>query len=346
MCGGTTPLRLCPPTARTVSEGALEGDEFALIAGLFAPLATHPGARGLKDDAAVWPLSGPTVMTCDAIVEGVHFLSDDPIATVAQKALRVNVSDLAAKGAKPEGVLISLIWPHGRPATAMAGFAEGLKEDLAAFGCALLGGDMTSTPGPLTVSVMAFGRPFGGRSPARGDASPGQDVWVTGTIGDGTLGLAAAQGRLEGSGEDLAFLIDRYRRPQARWAFAETIAQHAAASMDVSDGLIADARKLAAASGLGLRLEPEAVPLSPAATAALASGRAQLGALCGGGDDYELLFTAEPAHAAALRAAAERIGLRLTRIGETHPGEGVSARLPDGTDLGAEAGGFVHRLGA
>jgi thiamine-monophosphate kinase len=332
--------------ARTVSEGTAEGDEFALIAAFFAPLATHPGARGLKDDAAVWPGAGPTVMTCDAIVEGVHFLPDDPIATVAQKALRVNFSDLAAKGAKPEGVLISLIWPQGRPTSALAGFAQGLEKDLDGFGCALLGGDMTSTPGPLTVSVMAFGRPFGGRCPARADAAPGQDVWVTGTIGDGALGLSAARGLLVGSDDDLAFLIERYRRPQARCAFAEAIASYAGAAMDVSDGLIADARKLAAASGLGLRIHPGAVPMSQAAARALAAGRTDLAALLTGGDDYEVLFTADPSLAEALLAAAAAIGLRLTRIGETYQGQGVAAVLPGGSDLGLHSGGFTHRLGA
>ena len=350
MCAAPTPLRRSRRTIPSMAEPgqgqADAGDEFALIAALFAPLATHPAARGLKDDAALWPLEGPTVMTCDAIVEGVHFLPDDPIETVAQKALRVNISDLAAKGAKPDGVLISLIWPQQRPASDIAGFAKGLAEDLDSFGCALLGGDMTSTPGPLTVSVMAFGRPYGDRSPARADAVPGQDLWVTGTIGDAVLGLAAAQGRLQASSEDAAFLVDRYRRPQARAGFAETIARQAGAAMDVSDGLIADARKLAAASGLALRLDLTAIPLSPAATRALAASGASLADLVTGGDDYEILFTADPAAAPALGAAANAIGLRLTRIGETLPGKGVEAFLPDGRDLGAEGGGFVHRLGA
>lgn len=321
-------------------------DEFALIARLFAPLATHPAARGLKDDAALWPVSGPTVMTCDAIVEGIHFLAEDPIETVAQKALRVNFSDLAAKGAKPEGVLISLIWPQHRPAAEMAGFAAGLAEDLAAFGCALLGGDTAATPGPLTVATTAFGRPFDGRSPARGDAVPGQDVWVTGTIGDGALGLDAARGRLAASAEDTAFFVDRYRRPQPRCAFAETIAALAGAAMDVSDGLIADARKLAAASGLSVVLDPDTAPLSSQARRFLASGGTTLAALLTGGDDYEILFTADPIKAGALQAAASRLGLGLTRIGRTAAGEGVRALLPDGQDLGREGGGFVHRFGA
>jgi len=321
-------------------------DEFALIARLFAPLAIHPAARGLKDDAALWTLAGPTVMTCDAIVEGMHFLPEDPIETVAQKALRVNLSDLAAKGAKPEGVLISLIWPQHRPAAEMAGFAAGLAEDLAAFDCALLGGDTAATSGPLTVSTMAFGRAFGGRSPARWDAVPGQDVWVTGTIGDGTLGLAAARGRLTASSDDAAFLVDRYRRPRPRCAFAETIAALAGAAMDVSDGLIADARKLAAASGLSVVLDPARAPLSPEARRLLASGGTSLAALLTGGDDYEILFTADPSKAPALQAAALRLGLGLTLIGQTTAGEGVRALLPDGQDLGREGGGFVHQFGA
>lgn len=257
-------------------------DEFETIAKLFAPLATHPGARGLIDDAAVL---GNLVLTTDAIVEGVHFLADDPIATVAQKALRVNLSDLAAKGAKPIGVLVALMWPQGRDASDIAAFARGLGEDLAAFDVALLGGDTTSTPGALAISVTAIGEAFG-RVPSRADARAGEDVWVTGTIGDGMLGLQHLGGSIfhELCEDDAAYLIARYRTPPPRVAFAAAIAAHASASMDVSDGLAQDASKIAAASGVAIDLDLGAIPLSAPATAWIAKGGA-IEALISGGDD-------------------------------------------------------------
>jgi len=327
--------------------GAPSDDEFGLIARCFAPLAIDPAARGLKDDAAVWTLTGPTVMTCDAIVEGVHFLPDDPIAMIAQKALRVNLSDLAAKAARPDGVLISLIWPRTRKTAEIEGFAEGLEADLAAWRFRLLGGDLTSTDGPLTISVMAFGALLGERCPARADAKPGEDVWVSGTIGDAALGLKLRLGEFAGLNEaDAAFLIDRYRLPQPRLSLAGLVAQEAGASMDVSDGLIADAGKVAAASGVRVQLNPALVPLSPPARRAVEQGLAPLETLLCGGDDYEVLFTASPEHRAAIAAAAAQCGVALTRIGAVAEGAGVSAVLPDGRDLGSDRKGYVHRIGA
>lgn len=325
-----------------------DGDEFALIRAHFAPLARHPGARGLTDDAALWRFEGDVVITCDAIVEGVHFLPDDPIDTVARKAVRVNLSDLAGKGARADGVLVCLAWPRSRKTVQIAAFAEGLAADIAAFGFALLGGDMTATDGPLTVAVTAFGGLSGPRAPARSAASAGEDLWVSGTIGDAFLGLAARRGGLAALAlEDRAFLAERYQLPQPRLALSAAIATFAGASMDLSDGLITDARKLAAASGVALRIEAGAVPLSPAAQNALAAGLATPGQLMAGGDDYEVLFTAAPAHRAALAHAGAACGVRLTRIGAVEPGAGVSARDAAGLDHAGEgAGGYVHRLGA
>ncbi|MFZ4122135.1 MAG: thiamine-phosphate kinase [Caulobacterales bacterium] len=321
-----------------------------MIASLFAPLAHHPAARGLQDDAALWVPHGAQVMTCDAIVEGVHFLPDDPLDTVAQKALRVNLSDLAAKGAKPDGALLSLIWPKRLSANDMATFAAGLGVDLETYGIALLGGDMTTTPGPLTISIMAFGTPANAREPAhvpaRADAKPGQQVYVSGTIGDSVLGLMARQGALPVDlPQDLvAYLVDRYRRPQPRLVLAPWLAAHAGASMDVSDGLIADARKLAAASGVRLALAPHRVPLSPAANAALSAAATDLPTLLAGGDDYEILFTIDPGSEPSLCAYANRVNLAVTHIGTVERGEGLSAELANGRDLGREPGGYVHRF--
>jgi len=312
-------------------------DEFETIAKLFAPLATHPGARNLADDAAVL---GNLVLTTDAIVEGVHFLPDDPIETVARKALRVNLSDIAAKGAKPVGVLVTLMWPQGRDAAEIAAFARGLDEDLHTFGAPLLGGDTTATPGPLAVSVTVIGEALG-RVPARADARVGEDVWVTGTVGDGMLGLQHLGGSIayELSQKDAAYLIGRYRTPAPRLSFASAIAAHASASMDLSDGLAQDVGKIAAASGLAIDLDLAAIPLSAPGRAWVAEGGA-IEALMSGGDDYELLFTAAPEARATIEAAGRTAGLAVSRIGRTQAGAGVTA---DGAPI--RAAGYRHALG-
>ncbi len=317
----------------------MPADEFDIIARLFAPLAASEGARGLRDDAALY---AGKIMTTDAIVEGVHFLSDDPIETVAQKALRVNLSDLAAKGARAEAVLLTLIWPQSRASAEIEGFARGLAADLGAFGVALIGGDTTSTPGPLTISITAFGAPLGPRTPARADAKPGQDLWVTGEIGDAMIGLEALSGppSVVLSLEDQDAVIARYRVPQPRLAFAKAIADYAAAAMDVSDGLAQDAGKIAAASGVRLVIDVAAAPVSAAAESWIAAG-GERAALLGGGDDYEILFTADAGLRDAIVAAGAETKLRVTRIGRVEAGAGVVDET--GAPL---VHGYRHQLGA
>lgn len=319
-----------------------DGDEFALIARHFAPLARDPAARNLLDDAAVLNLSGATVVTTDAIVEGVHFLPDDPIDTIAQKALRVNMSDIAAKGAAPAHYLLSLQWPKNRAVEEIARFSEGLARDQDVFGCTLVGGDTTSTPGPLAVSVTMLGRPLGVSTPSRAGARIGDDVWVTGAIGDGVLGLMALTEGLALSAAHTSRLVEHYRTPTPRMAMAATVAAFASASMDVSDGLLGDAAKIAAASGVRLTIDAASVPLSTAGAAWLAlqaDGQAARALLFNGGDDYEILFTAPPAKRARIVESADDAGVSLARIGTVTAGEGVDAgEIP--------VAGHVHRLGA
>lgn len=319
-----------------------EGDEFDIIARHFAPLARTPAARGLLDDAALLDDSGPYVVTADAIVEGVHFLPNDPIDAIAQKALRVNVSDIVAKGAAPSHYLLTLQWPRTRPTSDLALFAEGLARDQATFGCTMLGGDTTSTTGPLAVSVTMFGRPLGA-TPSRAGAQIGDDLWVTGTIGDGVLGLRVLAGKLPHVAvENAAWLTERYRRPQPRIGLAATVAAFATASMDVSDGLLGDAAKLARVSGVAISIDPVGVPLSRAATSWLeteADRRAGLAVLLNGGDDYEVLFTAPAAERGRLAEAADDAGVALSRIGQVSAGAGLDSG-------GLPVGGFVHRIGA
>jgi thiamine-monophosphate kinase len=310
--------------------------EFALIARHFRPLAA-PGALDLQDDAAVLtpPAGRELVLTVDAMVAGVHFLPDDPPDLVARKLLRVNLSDLAAKGAVPLGYLMTVSTPRNMPDDWFAGFAAGLAQDQATFGVALLGGDTTSTPGPVSLSLTAIGHVTPGAMVRRRGAKPGDGVWVTGTIGDGALGLAVADGRLA----DLSgTLLDRYRLPQPRLGLA--IAGVASAGMDVSDGLVQDLGHLCRAGGLGAEIEAAHVPLSAAARAA---GPEWLATCLTGGDDYELLLAVSPGREDALRAAAQAAGVPVTWIGTFLAGEPrVTVRGPDGTPMALGAGGWSH----
>jgi thiamine-monophosphate kinase len=328
----------------------MSADEFDIIRTLFAPLA-GAGARGLVDDAA---LLGDLIVTTDAIVEGVHFLPADPIDAIAKKALRVNLSDIAAKGAKPIGVLLTLIWPKHRDAAEIVTFARGLGEDLRAFDVPLLGGDTTSSPGPLTISITAFGAPLGARTPSRADAKPGEQVWVTGTIGDAFLGLKSLTETPDiiGAGVDARTdaharaVRDAYRTPSPPLAFASAISKHASASMDVSDGLVIDAAKLAQASNVAIRIDAEAIPLSAAGHAYLAKhGDAGLADLITGGDDYQALFTAAPEARGAIMQAGRESGTNVALIGDVSEGGGVRVVGAGGVELSIAHAGHSHKLG-
>jgi len=267
-------------------------DEFSEIARLFRPLTGGaPGAFDLLDDAAVIPSrSGhDLVVTKDAIVEGVHFPVGEAPGLVARKLLRVNLSDLAAKAAEPFGCFLAVAWPKGYGAAERAAFAEGLGEDLKAFGLDLLGGDTVSTPGPFTASLTALGWVKAGGMVRRAGAQVGDLIAVSGTIGDGTLGLAAVMGE---NADPTGALTDRYRLPVPRLELRDALRAHAHAACDVSDGLVADAGHIAEASGVAIRLDLEALPLSAPARAWLdeqPDREQSLIRLATGGDDYEVL---------------------------------------------------------
>jgi len=300
---------------------AQSGEE-AIIARYFRPLARHPAAFGLIDDCAALalPAGSDLVLKTDAIVGDVHFFSDDPPDKVAQKALRVNLSDLAAKGAKPAGFLLALALPKGIGEDWLAAFARGLGKDAAAFRCPLLGGDTDRTPGPVTIAITAFGTVPKGTMVRRAGARPGDRVVVTGTIGDAALGLASrldpgAAARWALAPGEAAHLADRYLLPQPRNALAEALRRSASASIDVSDGLVGDLGKLCAASGVSADVEAARVPLSRAAQRALAAEPAEIERVLTGGDDYEIVCTVRPAKLAALRAAAARARVPVAEIG-------------------------------
>ena len=318
--------------------------EFARIARFFAPLAA-PGALGLLDDVAL--IDGPPgeqyVLKTDAIVEGVHFLPDDPPAQVAQKLLRVNLSDLAAKGAVPVGYLLVTALPSSRDDTWLEAFAAGLAEDQARYGIGLLGGDTVATPGPVTLSVAAIGRVAAGRAVLRRGALPGHRVYVTGTLGDAALGVMAAKGEDLGvAAAERDFLVDRFRLPQPRLALGPRLVGLAAAMMDISDGLVADLGHICTVAGVAAVIEVERLPLSPAARAALRREPRRLAAVFGGGDDYELLFTAVPDTESRLAVLAREVGVPITMIGRIEAGQGVRVLARDGSTVTVEVAGYEH----
>jgi thiamine-monophosphate kinase len=308
--------------------------EDSLIARYFRPIATAPGALGLTDDAAILKATpDDLVVTTDAIVEGVHFLADDPPDTIARKALRANLSDLAAKGAEPAGFVMTLALREASDAW-LAPFARGLGEDAISFGCALLGGDTVSTPGPMMISITAFGRTPPGGMVHRDSAGPSDRVVVTGTIGDAALGLDILKGGVAAAalGDDPAareMLIQRYRVPQPRVGLAKAVREFASAAMDVSDGLAGDLAKLCAASGVSAVIDASSIPLSAPVQSLLARNAVGIEAIVAGGDDYEILCTIPENHLEAFILAARLAGVPVTSIGTVITGTSVP-RFLDG----------------
>jgi len=313
--------------------------EFTLIARHFRPLAGQ-GALDLSDDAALLdpPPGRQLVLAADAMVAGVHFLPDDPPATIGRKLLRVNLSDLAAMGAAPLGYLMTCGFTRGTPDGWIAEFAAGLAQDQAEFGLAVLGGDTVATPGPASFSLTIIGTVEPGRALRRGGARPGDDLWVSGTIGDGALGLLALTGRLPPD----PHLAERYRLPRPRLALGQALVGVARAAMDVSDGLAQDLGHLARAAGCGAELWAGSVPLSAPARDALAADAGLLARILGGGDDYELLFAADPAEAPRVLAASDAAQTPVARIGRFLDGVGVLVLDGAGLPLDLPVGGWSH----
>ena len=292
--------------------------EDELIAKLFAPLA---GAAGLclGDDAALLPASqNPLVLTTDSLVAGVHFFDNDPPELIAKKALRVNLSDLAAKGAEPVGFLLTIALPAYWTNGWLEAFASELGEDSRAFGCPLLGGDTVSTPGPLVLSITALGEAPDGCFVARATARSGDALFVSGTIGDAALGLrlrrdAPLARRLSPTARD--HLLERYLLPRPRLALTPALRRHASAAMDVSDGFAGDLVKLTRASKLSARVTLASLPLSDAAREAIALDPSLFEIALAGGDDYEILCCVG-AGAEPFAAEARDLGCPCARIGE------------------------------
>jgi thiamine-monophosphate kinase len=324
--------------------------EFEIIARYFAPLATDRAALGLRDDAAVLVVSEglELIATCDTLVEGVHFLKGDPPDSIGHKALAVSLSDLAAKGARSYAYLLSVALPSEISLGWLEGFSSGLRALQEKAGIVLVGGDTTSSPGPLTVTTMALGLVPHGHAVLRHGAKVGDRLYVSGTIGDAYLGLRLLKDPVLApswglSEEDVAFLIDRYRRPKARTDLVLLIRNFAQAAIDISDGLVGDIEKLCQVSHVGALIEVTGVPFSAAARKALTREPQLLEVLLGAGDDYEVVAAVPQASIKEFEAEARAKGRDLTQVGRL---EGKSGEVhligPDGAPFKVDHKGFTH----
>lgn len=316
-------------------------DEFDLIARLLRPLTDGaPEALNLLDDAAVLPARPgfDLVVSKDMIVEGVHFLPADPLDLVARKLLRVNLSDLAAKAAEPYAYFLAVAWPARCGWPEREAFAAGLRRDQDAFGISLLGGDTTATPGPLAASATVLGWVPAGGARLRSTARPGDMVLVSGVIGDGWLGLQAARGEIDAPGA-----LQRYRLPEPRLGLRDALST-AHACADVSDGLIADAGRIAIASALAVDIDLGRLPLSAEGMRHIGRAPNRIGGLielATGGDDYELVCTAAPERAGAVIEAAMARGVTMTVVGRVSDGQGVRV-FCDGRPVAVSRAGYRH----
>ena len=322
--------------------------ETTLIARYFAPLSSPDMAFGLSDDAAFVsvPEGQQLVLTKDMLVADVHFLNDDDAALIARKALRVNLSDLAAKGAKPLGYLLGLGLPSDWTESWLARFCEGLGADQQEFDFVMLGGDTVKSPERLTLSITAFGTVDRSKTVLRRHARPGDDIYVTGTIGDSALGLKIRRGDADLpclEHESARFLKDRFLLPRPRFEPGSLIRMFASASMDISDGLMGDAAKMARAASVRMQLDFDAIPLSPAARHWLELDEGIWPTIMGGGDDYELLFCAPSERRDEIVAAAEHMDVAVTRVGQVTEGEGAVLLSASGEPLLMEGeGAYEH----
>jgi thiamine-monophosphate kinase len=315
--------------------------EFEFIAERLKPLAAGAAAAlDLEDDAALLdvPPGMTLVVTKDAMVAGVHFLDDDPPGEIAKKLLRVNLSDLAAMGATPLGYLLALARAKATPESWLADFCQGLAEDQAEFRVGLLGGDTVSTPGPLTLSLTALGQVPKGQALRRRGARPGDDLFVSGTLGDAALGLLVFKGKLDPPPDARDLLTRRYRLPQPRLALGQALRGLGHAAIDVSDGLLADLGHILETSKVGAELWADRLPLSPAARDLPGARDAALA----GGDDYELLFTVPAGRRDDVAALGRRLDLPLTRIGTTDASSRLRVIDAAGREFAPVSRGWQH----
>ncbi|MDJ0512127.1 MAG: thiamine-phosphate kinase [Methyloceanibacter sp.] len=327
---------------------ALAG-EFDIIARIFAPLARDSGALELKDDAAVLTVTDDhqIVVTCDALVSGVHFLKDDPPNSIGYKALAVNLSDLTAKGAYGYVYTLSLALPPETTMEWLEAFADGLAEVQDLTGISLIGGDTTATSGPLTITISALGLVQHEAAITRLGAKAGDRLYVGGPIGDAYLGLRLLQAPALAqdwglSEEDVDYLIDRYRRPPIATSAALIVRNFAKAAIDVSDGLAADVEKLCNVSHVGAVIETTRIPFSPAARKVLNENPELLAELITAGDDYVPVIAVSENSAGLFESEAEDHGVSFTQLGTVAPPDQIRVLGVNGREMPLKNKGFTH----
>ncbi len=314
-------------------------DEFDLISRYFKPLA-GPEGLGLTDDAACVPQANAvdSIVTKDLLIEGIHFRTQDPVDLIARKALAVNVSDCVAKGAVPYLYWLGLALPKRTNHTWLTSFSSGLAAAQRDFGCSLAGGDTTATTGPVVISITLMGTISAKQMILRSGASEGDDIYVSGTVGDAALGLWC----LENNELDKSELITAYQQPSPPVLFGQRLKGLASASADISDGLLADAGHIASASNVGMAIWQNKLPLSTQAAEVLQSNPDMWSCIWAGGDDYQIVFTAPPAAREKITSLANETGSRISLVGKVSAGQGVQLLDRAGEIVQVASGGYTH----
>ena len=331
---------------RKIASEAMEKlSEFDIIKRYFTPLANNEFSLGLADDVAKFSVNSECelVFTKDVCVAGVHFFHNDPPETIGRKALRVNISDLVAKGAQPIGYFMGIGLPVDWEENWLRNFCDGLSEDQKLFGISLLGGDTVHSPNNLFISITAIGKINPGAMCQRNTAQVGDLVYVTGTIGDSFLGCRILGKQLElADRTDTLYLTNRYLLPEPRANAIDFIQKFATASLDISDGLIADLNHLCVASGVGAEIDLNLVPVSSSVERAIKNDYAILTEIITGGDDYEVLFTIPVAKREESEIVAKNCKLQVTNIGKITAGNKLRVLESDGSEIAIPKMGFQH----
>lgn len=320
-------------------------EEFARIRRYFAPLTQLPGAFDLLDDAAALrvPQGQELIVTNDSVVAGVHYRGDESGARVAQKLARRNLSDLAAMGADPLAYNLSFAVPRETADDWIKSFAQGLMQDQKEFKWSLIGGDSLAVAQLAILGMTAFGIVPTGKAILRSGAKIEDDIYCSGTIGDGFFGLRISRGefpQLASSARN--FLIDRYELPQPRVKLGQSLRGVATAAVDISDGLVADLAHICRASKVGAIIDSQLIPMSLPVAEILSQGPGLFKEILSGGDDYELIFTAPPSMRDQIVRLAEDMDLSLTRMGKVVAGMGVRVLDQKGQELSLAYKGYNH----
>jgi thiamine-monophosphate kinase len=320
-------------------------DEFGFIEKYLAPLATDDGAFALTDDAAVFSCEEgkEIVIAKDAISEGVHFLPNTEPRLIAKKLVRVNLSDMAAMGANPKHYLMSAALNSKVDELWLKEFCESLAEEQKEFGISLLGGDTIKQSGPITLSMTMIGEVEKEKILRRNGAKIGDDIYVTGNLGNAAFGLKILQNTLKIEQNDAkSEFVGKYCLPNPQIGAGTALVGLISAAIDVSDGLLGDLSRICDCSGVGAEIYKNILPVSENATQLLERQENLWSLVLSGGDDYELLFTAAPAKAAEIEAISQKIDVKMTKIGQIKEKTGVNVLDSAGNIITFDNTGYKH----